>query len=96
MAEKLTAEALNDALAKLDGWAMVEGREAIQKSFHFIDFNGAFGFMTQAAMMAERMDHHPEWFNVYNTVDVTLVTHSADGVTELDVRLAGFMDRAGV
>lgn len=95
MAEKLTAEALNDALGKLDGWAMVEGREAIQKSFKFKDFNGAFGFMTQAAMMAERMDHHPEWSNVYNKVEVTLATHSAEGVTELDVRLAGFMNRAG-
>lgn len=95
MAEKLTGEALTDALAKLDGWAMVEGRDAIQKSFKFKNFNRAFGFMTQAAMMAERMDHHPEWFNVYNTVEVTLATHSADGVTELDLRLAGFMDRTG-
>lgn len=95
MAEKLTGEALTDALAKLDGWAMVEGRDAIQKSFKFKNFNRAFGFMTQAAMMAERMDHHPEWFNVYNTVNVTLATHSADGVTELDLRLAGFMDRTG-
>ena len=95
MADKLTAEALNDARAKLDGWALVKGLDAIQKSFKFKDFNQAFGFMTQAAMMAERMDHHPEWFNVYNTVDVTLATHSADGVTELDGRVAGFRDRAG-
>lgn len=95
MADKLTGEALTDALATLEGWAMVEGRDAIQKSFKFKNFNRAFGFMTQTAMMAERMDHHPEWFNVYNTVDVTLATHSAEGVTELDIRLAGFMDRSG-
>lgn len=94
MAEKLVGEALESAVAELDGWTMAEGRDAIQKSFKFKNFNIAFGFMTRAAMMAERLDHHPEWFNVYNSVDVTLTTHSADGVTELDIRLAAFMDRA--
>ena len=94
MAEKLTAEALDAALGDLDGWTKVEGREAIQRSLEFKDFNLAFAFMARVALMAERMDHHPEWFNVYNKVDVTLATHSAEGVTDLDVRLAKFIDRA--
>ena len=93
MAEKLTGEALENGLGTLDGWTMVEGREAISKSFKFSDFNRAFAFMTRVAMMAERMDHHPEWFNVYSKVDVTLATHDADGVTDLDIRMAAFMDR---
>ena len=91
---KLTAEELTEALKARADWSQVEGREAIQKSFQFKDFNQAFASMTRAAMMAERMDHHPEWFNVYNKVDVTLATHDAGGVTELDLRLADFMDRA--
>lgn len=90
---KLTAEKIDEALAKLDGWQKVKGREAITKSFRFKDFNEAFGFMTQAALYAEKLDHHPEWFNVYNRVDVTLSTHSADGITELDIKMAEFMDR---
>jgi 4a-hydroxytetrahydrobiopterin dehydratase len=81
------------ALAKLSGWSKVEGdRDAICKAFRFKDFNQAFGFMTRAAIRAEQLDHHPEWFNVYNRVEVTLATHDADGVTELDVTLASFMD----
>ncbi|HET6969502.1 MAG TPA: 4a-hydroxytetrahydrobiopterin dehydratase [Phenylobacterium sp.] len=81
------------ALAKLSGWSKVEGdRDAICKTFKFKDFNQAFGFMTRVAIRAEQLDHHPEWFNVYNRVEVTLATHDADGVTELDVTLAGFMD----
>ncbi len=95
MAEKLTAAARRAALAKLKGWKKVRGRDAIFKSYRFRDFNAAFGFMSRAALMAERMDHHPEWFNVYNRVDVTLTTHDAGGVTERDIRLARFMDRAG-
>jgi 4a-hydroxytetrahydrobiopterin dehydratase len=71
----------------------VSGRDAIARKFTFGDFNEAFGFMTRAALVAERMDHHPEWFNVYRTVEVTLSTHDAGGVTELDVRLAEAMDR---
>jgi 4a-hydroxytetrahydrobiopterin dehydratase len=82
------------ALAKLPGWNAAEGRDALQRSFRFKDFNAAFGFMSRAALMAERLDHHPEWFNVYNRVEVTLATHDAGGVTELDVRLAQFMDQA--
>jgi 4a-hydroxytetrahydrobiopterin dehydratase len=82
------------ALAQLDGWTAAQGREAICKSYRFGDFNQAFAFMTRAALMAEKLDHHPEWFNVYDRVDVTLATHDAGGVTELDVKLARFMDQA--
>ena len=94
MAQKLTTEARKSALARLNGWSEAGGRDAITKKFVFKDFNQAFGFMTRAALVAEKMDHHPEWFNVYNRVDVTLTTHDADGVTELDVKLATFMDMA--
>lgn len=94
MAAKLSADARKAALARLSGWSEVSGRDAIAKKFTFKDFNQAFGFMTRAALVAEKMDHHPEWFNVYNRVDVTLATHDADGVTELDVTLARFMDAA--
>lgn len=82
------------ALATLDGWQVVPGRDALTRQFRFADFNAAFGWMTQVALMAEKLDHHPEWFNVYNRVDVTLTTHDAGGVTELDVQLARFMSRA--
>lgn len=89
---KIGAEA---ALAKLVGWSMVAGdRDAISKTFTFADFNTAFGFMTRVALMADKLDHHPEWFNVYNRVEVVLTTHDADGVSELDVRMATFMDAA--
>jgi 4a-hydroxytetrahydrobiopterin dehydratase len=93
MATKLTGQARTDALQKLSGWSEVAGRDAIGKKFVFKDFNQAFGFMTCAALVAEKMDHHPEWFNVYKTVEVTLSTHDAGGVTELDVKLAAEMDR---
>jgi 4a-hydroxytetrahydrobiopterin dehydratase len=93
MSEKLTGSARQTALGKLQGWSELTGRDAIQKKFTFKDFNEAFGFMTRAALTAEKMDHHPEWFNVYKTVDVTLSTHDAGGVTELDVKLAGAMDK---
>ena len=93
MAQKLTAEARKSALARLSGWSEVAGRDAITKTFTFKDFNQAFGFMTRAALVAEKMDHHPEWSNVYKTVAVTLFTHDAGGVTELDVKLAEAMDR---
>src|SRR3954451_14547108 len=91
--EKLSSEARKTALAKLSGWSEVGGRDAITKKFVFKDFNAAFGFMTRAALVAEKMDHHPEWFNVYKTVDVTLSTHDAGGVTELDVKLADTMNQ---
>ena len=93
MAEKLTGSTRKSALAKLDGWSEVEGRDAITKKFTFKDFNEAFGFMARAALIAEKLDHHPEWFNVYNKVEVTLATHDAGGVTERDVKLAEAMDR---
>jgi 4a-hydroxytetrahydrobiopterin dehydratase len=93
MVQKLTADARKAALAKLSGWSEVAGRDAIAKKFIFKDFNQAFGFMTRAALVAEKMDHHPEWFNVYKTVEVTLATHDAGGVTELDIKLAEAMDR---
>jgi len=93
MAQKLTGEARKTALAKLSGWREVSGRDAIVKKFVFKDFNEAFGFMARAALVAEKLDHHPEWFNVYKTVEVTLSTHDAGGLTELDIKLAETMDR---
>lgn len=81
------------AIAQLEGWsAAPDHKDAIKKTFRFADFNQAFGFMTRVALMADKLDHHPEWFNVYNRVEVLLTTHDADGVTELDVTLAKFMD----
>ena len=82
------------ALLQLPGWTKVEGRDAIARTFRFKDFNAAFGWMSRVALKAETLDHHPEWFNVYNRVEVTLATHDADGVTELDVTLAKFMEAA--
>src|SRR5690349_23618035 len=93
MSSKLTGDARKAALAGLKGWSEVSGRDAITRKFVFADFNQAFGFMTRAALIAEKMDHHPEWFNVYKNVEVTLSTHDAGGVTELDIKLAGEMDR---
>jgi 4a-hydroxytetrahydrobiopterin dehydratase len=93
MTQKLAAGERRSALAGLSGWNEVEGRDAISKKFTFKDFNQAFGFMTRAALVAEKMDHHPEWFNVYKTVEVTLSTHDAGGVTKLDVQLAQAMDK---
>ncbi len=80
------------ALDQLTGWQPVDGRDAIRKVFEFADFNAAWGFMSRVAVKAEAMNHHPEWFNVWNKVDVSLATHDAGGVTALDVELAGFMD----
>ena len=93
MREKLTGESRKAALAKLAGWSEVNGRDAITRKFVFKNFNEAFGFMSRAALMAEKLDHHPEWFNVYKTVEVTLSTHDAGGVTELDIKLAEAMNR---
>jgi 4a-hydroxytetrahydrobiopterin dehydratase len=92
-AGKLAGAQRAGALGKLAGWTEIAGRDAITKKFVFEDFNAAFGFMTRVALVAEKMDHHPEWFNVYKTVDVTLSTHDAGGVTELDIKLAQTMDR---
>ncbi len=80
------------ALSQLEGWASVADKDAIGKTFKFADFNAAFGFMTRVALMADKLDHHPEWFNVYNRVEVVLTTHDADGVSALDVTMAKFMD----
>ena len=93
MRQKLTGAPRKAALGKLAGWGEAAGRDAITKKFIFEDFNAAFGFMTRAALVAEKLDHHPEWFNVYKTVDVTLATHDAGGVTELDIKLAEAMNR---
>ena len=82
------------ALAQLPGWSAAEGRDAITRTFKFADFNAAFGWMTRIALAAEKLDHHPEWFNVYSRVDVLLATHDAGGVTELDLQLAKIMDAA--
>jgi 4a-hydroxytetrahydrobiopterin dehydratase len=92
MVAKLTDRERREALAALKGWEMVKGRDAITKTFKFKDFNAAFGFMSRVALMAEKLDHHPEWFNVYNRVEVTLSTHDADGLTERDIKLAKAMD----
>ena len=93
MAEKLSAKEKTAALTKLKGWKKVSGRDAIKKQFVFADFNAAFGWMSRIAMMAEQLDHHPEWDNVYKTVNVVLTTHDAGGVSSLDVQLAKFMDK---
>ena len=82
-----------EILPGLEGWTMVEGRDAIKKRFEFDDFNQAFGWMTRVAMVAEQMNHHPEWSNVYRTVEVTLATHDANGLTRRDVELAQRMDQ---
>jgi 4a-hydroxytetrahydrobiopterin dehydratase len=92
MAERLSAAARKSALEGLSGWSDVPGREAIARSFIFKDFNEAFGFMSRAALVAEKRDHHPEWRNVYKTVEVVLSTHDAGGVTSLDIELAKAMN----
>ena len=89
---KLEGQPRKDALTQLSHWRELPGRDAITRKFTFSDFNQAFGFMTRAALLAEKMDHHPEWSNVYRTVEVTLSTHDAGGLTEKDVRLAKAMD----
>ena len=90
--KKLEGTARVNALSLLDGWTEVAGRDAIRKTFKFGDFSRAFAFMTRVALRAEQLDHHPEWSNVNDKVEVTLSTHDAGGVTELDVALARFVD----
>src|SRR5450631_2505494 len=92
MAERLSAEARKSALKGLPSWSETPGREAIARTFIFKDFNEAFGFMSRAALGAEKSDHHPEWRNVYKTVEVVLATHDAGGVTALDIALATAMN----
>lgn len=92
MVDRLSADARKQAMGKLNGWSDVAGRDAITRTFTFKDFNEAFGFMTRVAMVAEKNDHHPEWRNVYKTVEVVLATHDAGGVTARDVALAEAMN----
>lgn len=94
MIRKLNEAERKHALDDLSGWEFAKNRDAILKTFMFEDFNAAFGFMTRVALEAERLNHHPEWMNVYRTVNVALSTHDAGGVTELDVELAKFMDES--
>ncbi len=94
MSGKLEGAARNEALAALEGWAELPDRDAIAKSFRFADFNAAFAFMTRVALMAEKMDHHPEWFNVYNRVDIVLTSHDVGGLSARDMKLAAFVDGA--
>jgi 4a-hydroxytetrahydrobiopterin dehydratase len=94
MTAKLTGQARKDALGGLTGWNEVAGRDAIQKSFKFADFNQAWGFMTRVALAAEKADHHPEWSNVYNRVEIVLSTHDAGGLSAKDVALAKVIDSA--
>jgi 4a-hydroxytetrahydrobiopterin dehydratase len=93
MASKLTGKARSDALGTLKEWKEVPGRDAIHRSFKFADFTHAWGFMTKVALAAEKADHHPEWSNVYNKVEITLSTHDAGGLSDKDVALAKFIDQ---
>ena len=90
--KKLDTKSRTTAVKKLKGWKEVKGGKAIAKSFKFENFNEAFGFMTRVALLADKMDHHPEWFNVYNKLDVTLSTHDAGGVTQNDIDMAKAME----
>lgn len=92
MVEKMNSAAVEKSLAALVGWQHDENRDAIRKEFRFKDFNQAWAFMTRVALLAEKMDHHPEWFNVYNRVEIVLTTHDAGGVTERDIAMAQAMD----
>ena len=93
MTAKLTGKARSDALASLRDWKEVAGRDAIQKSFKFADFTQAFAFMTRVALAAEKADHHPEWSNVYNRVEIVLSTHDAGGLSDKDIALAKVIDQ---
>lgn len=94
MPTKLTDAARETLHTDCPGWDAVDGRDAISKTFKFADFNEAFGFMTRVALLADKMDHHPEWFNVYNKVEITLTTHDVDGLSELDHKMALFIETA--
>jgi len=93
MIAKLTTDERAAALKELANWQRVEGRDAIQRSFKFKNFNEAWGFMNRVALLAEKDDHHPEWFNVYNRVDILLSTHDCDGLSARDVKLAKAIDK---
>jgi 4a-hydroxytetrahydrobiopterin dehydratase len=93
MPEKLNEQQRHAALGKLPGWTKIDDRNAIRKTYRFADFNEAWGFMSRTALIAEQMNHHPEWLNIYNRVEITLTTHDAGGLSALDVDLANHMDR---
>ena len=93
MAEKLTSEERSARIAELNHWQSMTERDAIQRELKFSNFNQAWGFMSRVALVAEQMNHHPEWFNVYNRVSITLSTHDSGGLTSLDIRLAKAIDR---
>lgn len=93
MTGKLTDDERDAALAELTEWIEVEGRDAITRTYKFRNFSEAFGFMARVAMKAEQMDHHPEWFNVYNKVEITLSSHDVGGLSSRDIDMARFMDR---
>jgi len=92
MVDRLTGAARHAALGRLRGWSEVEDRDAIRKSYHFSDFSEAWGFLSRVALIAEKMDHHPEIFNVYNRVEIILSTHDADGLSERDIKEAEAID----
>jgi 4a-hydroxytetrahydrobiopterin dehydratase len=92
MVQKLTADERLRLLGEIPAWREAKGRDAIVREFRFKDFNAAFGFMSRVALLAEKMDHHPDWTNVYNRVEITLSTHDAGGVTERDIKLARLID----
>lgn len=92
MAEKLDADAIHQEMQKIDGWEMVDGKDAITKTFKFKNFSQAWAFMSRVSLLAEKMNHHPEWFNVYNRVEVTLNTHDVGGLSPLDFKMAAAMN----
>jgi 4a-hydroxytetrahydrobiopterin dehydratase len=92
MVERLHGAARGAAIKTLNGWSEVEDRDAIRKTFHFGTFREAWGFMSEVALLAEKMDHHPEWFNVYNRVEIILTTHDVEGLSERDIALARVID----
>lgn len=92
MVKQLSPEAVDNALGRLQGWTLSPDTKSIHKELKFQDFNAAWGFMTRVALLAEKMDHHPEWFNVYNRVDIRLTTHDAGGISERDITMATAMD----
>lgn len=92
MVDRLVGAARQTALRELHGWSEVEDRDAIRKMYHFSDFSEAWGFLSRVALAAEKMDHHPEIFNVYNRVEIVLSTHDANGLSERDIRLAEIID----
>lgn len=92
MITQLSEDKILESLKKISGWHLSSDKKSIQKSYKFKDFNAAFGFMTRIALQAEKTDHHPEWFNVYNRVDITLTTHDAGGISERDIEMAAFIE----